>query len=295
MPAPQDQISDEQMAAGYGWSYAFLKQNPELYKVFKSAVAEGWGAPLFVAKVRNTKWYRTLSEPTRQYEVLRATDPAEWNRRIEQASASVSTVYQQLYGSKPPAKLLRNMAGLTFKLGYSEEQVRDMVGRAANASNLMRNGIGGTLGEAEQAIRKSMEDYGVDLSDSWMSRQLNYIATGRADTGATIDYLRNVAKNKYRAFAQQIDQGMTVRDIAEPYRQLMAKTLEISDGQLTVSDKTIQRALLAVDDKNQPAAKPLWQFEQDLKNDPRWNKTQNAQDAIMSAGRKVLNDMGFSS
>lgn len=290
---PQDTISEQEMSANYGWALNFLKSNAELYKVFKLAVAEGWPGTMFVAKVRATNWYRKLPEATRQFETLRATDPAEWSRRLQQSQASVGAMYQQLTGTKPNAKLLRNMAGLAFKYGWSEQEVRDRIGRTVDSGREMQNGIGGTLGEAEQAIRKGMEDYGVDLSDSWMSRQLNKIATGAADTGTIVDYLRGVAKNKYRGFAQQIDQGMTIRDIAEPYRQLMAKTLEISDQSITVSDNQIQRALLAHEKDGTPTPKPLWQFEQDLANDPRWNKTQGAQDRIMSAGRKVLNDFGL--
>jgi hypothetical protein len=37
----------------------------------------------------------------------------------------------------------------------------------------------------------------------------------------------------------------------------------------------------------------LWQFEQDLRKDPRWNFTKNAQDSLMNTTRKVLQDFGL--
>jgi hypothetical protein len=91
---------------------------------------------------------------------------------------------------------------------------------------------------------------------------------------------------------------MTVKDIAEPFRQLMSKVLELPDKGISISDPTIQKALqFRPPAKGKVAAGPaqmaLWQFEAQLKNDKRWNGTQNAQDTIMAAGRKVLSDWGL--
>jgi hypothetical protein len=185
-------------------------------------------------------------------------------------------------------------------LGYSDNEIHDLVGRSFNAAVQMKKGIGGTLGEAERQIRTAVEDYGLDMGEPWIANQLNYVATGRADATSIADYLRKQAISKYGAFQQELENGMTMRDIAEPYKQLMAKTLEISDKSLTISDPSIQKAL-----QNRPPAKngkpgtpvamPLWQFEEGLKADKRWNGTQNAQDSIMAAGRKVLADWGLTS
>jgi hypothetical protein len=77
----------------------------------------------------------------------------------------------------------------------------------------------------------------------------------------------------------------------------MAKTLEISDAGITTNDKYIQRALTYRPTVGQKVQAPqplnLADFERELKNDPRWNRTKGAQDSIMSAGRQVLTDMGF--
>lgn len=295
MPTNRDTISNEEMtAAGYGWSLGFLKSYPELYSLFRSAVKGGWSQGQFIARVRNSKWYRTHGEAQRQAMVLQKTDPAEWNRRHAAMRAQIDSIFQQLTGRNyRGTKLAYNIAQQALTYGLSEDEIRAIVGRSVQIRDRMKGGLGGSLGEAEQALRKAKEDYGIDLSESWMERALHNIAFGTADVNATADYIRGLAKSRYRAFANQIDQGMTIRDIAEPYRQLMAKTLEISDGQISTSDGTIQRALTATDDKHQPMAKPLWQFETELKNDPRWAKTNGARDQAMSVVTKVLQDWGF--
>jgi hypothetical protein len=288
----------EDMASKYGWALAVLRSNPELSKLFDNAVNGSYTSQKFVAELRNTNWYKTRGETARQNEVLKGADPAEYKRRMSQMSASVADSYTAMTGQAPNAKLLASMTNLAFMGGYSDAEIRDLVGKSFSTAQQMKNGLGGTLGEAERQIRTAIEDYGLDMGESWISRQLNYVATGRTDATATANYLQKQAMSKYGAYKDELEQGMTMRDIAEPFRQLMAKTLELSDKSLSLSDPSMQKALLYREPAKggkpgAPAAMPLWQFESQLKNDPRWTGTQNAQDTIMAAGRKVLADWGL--
>ena len=57
---------------------------------------------------------------------------------------------------------------------------------------------------------------------------------------------------------------------------------------------TIRKALGSSGDKDgKPGSTPLWQFEQELRQDPRYMKTQKAQDSTMAVGHQVLRDMGL--
>lgn len=296
---PKKTAQEQQdLASSYGWALSMLRSNPELSKLFDNAVAGTWNTSRFVAELRDTKWYKTRGEAQRQVEVLRRTDPAEFSRRQSQKRAEVEDAYYRMFGQKPSARQLTVMTNSAFAFGFSDAEVQNMVGSAANAANQMKKGLGGTLGEAERQIRTALEDYGLDFSEAWLSRQLNYIATGRTDATAVANYLRQGAISKYGAYKDELENGMTIRDIAEPYRQLMAKVLEVPDKGLSLSDPTIQKALqFRAPAKGKtpggPAQMPLWQFESQLKADPRWNGTQNAQDSIMAAGRKVLTDWGL--
>lgn len=82
-------------------------------------------------------------------------------------------------------------------------------------------------------------------------------------------------------------------DLASPYMQSMGNILEVNPGELDLFNPTIRKALQATDDKGQPTSKPLWQFENELRKDPRWLKTKNAQDSLLSAGHQVLSDFGL--
>lgn len=288
----------QDIASNYGWALSMLRSNPELSKLFDQAIAGTWNSSRFVAELRDTKWYQSRGEAQRQNEVLRKVDPGEYKRRANQMRANVEDAYFRMFGQKPSAHLLTVMTNSAFAFGFSDAEIQNLVGSAANSAKQMKAGLGGTLGEAERQIRGALEDYGLDFGESWIARQLNYVATGRADATSIANYLKQGAISKYGAYKDELEQGMTMRDIAEPYRQLMAKVLEVPDKGLSISDPTIQKALqfrppAKAGKPGAPGQMPLWQFESQLKADPRWNGTQNAQDSIMGAARKVLTDWGL--
>jgi hypothetical protein len=301
--APLEQQKD--FAANYGWALAVLRSAPELSKLFDRAIAGGFNQARFVAELRNTKWYRSRAESVRQGEVLRKADPAEYARRIKQAAAMVADQYYAMTGRRMGGPTAAHLGQSAFLYGFNDAEVRDMVANTVSSAKLMKGGIGGTLGEAERQLRQAADDYGIDPSSTWFLNTINNIAWQNTDVSAEISKLRQLAKSKYAAFADRLDKGETMKEIVEPYRQVMAKTLEISDQGIRIADKQIQAALMyapktaaegANNSGNKPTAPvgmPLWQFEQQLKNDPRWNKTKGAQDASMAAARQVLQDLGF--
>jgi hypothetical protein len=290
--------TQEEQAAQYGWSYAVLRSNPELSALFDRAVKSQFTGARFVAELRDTKWYKSHGESYRQAEVLKKADPAEWNRRREAMRSQISDVYYGLTGRRAGGTILWKFADQALMYGYGEGEIRDLAGRMVQGQNLMKHGgLGGQLGDAERQLRQAAEDYGLPFSDTAIARQVNAIAQQQQDLTSTIAYYRKAAASKYAGFANEIKAGMTVKDIAEPYKQLMAKTLEISDRGISVNDGLIQKALthrqMVGKKLGPPAGMALHEFEKQLKNDPRWGKTNNARDSVMNVGLQVLRDFGF--
>jgi hypothetical protein len=73
----------------------------------------------------------------------------------------------------------------------------------------------------------------------------------------------------------------------------MSNILEIDPNTIGLNDVYVNQALTGLNAEGKPSTKPLWQFEQDLRKDPRWNFTKNAQDSLMNTTRKVLQDFGL--
>ena len=97
------------------------------------------------------------------------------------------------------------------------------------------------------------------------------------------NYIQSLAASKYVALKDRIMAGESVRQIADPYMQSYAKLLEVDRENVKLDDPLIQRALQARDAKGKPTTQTVYDFEQTLRNDARWRKTDNARDTGMAA------------
>lgn len=73
----------------------------------------------------------------------------------------------------------------------------------------------------------------------------------------------------------------------------MANLLEIPDAQIDLYDQTIQKALQHRQQDGTPTLKPLWQFEEDTRKDPRWLSTNNAGERLMGTTNSILKMWGL--
>lgn len=145
---------------------------------------------------------------------------------------------------------------------------------------------------SRQDLLNTAKSYGVNMGDAWYQRAGNQIMKGQ-DPERYLDDIRKAAASRYSAFADRILAGATVEEIASPYLQSYASTLELNPYDLDVMDPTIQQALLNTDDAGQNRPINLFEFERNLKKDPRWQQTRNAQQQYSGLATRILQDFGL--
>jgi hypothetical protein len=163
--------------------------------------------------------------------------------------------------------------------------------RIASTGNI--NFATGEAAKTIDSLKATAASYGVSYDPSWYNQSAKDILTGKIDNDTLAQQLKELAKSRYPSLAKQIDAGYTVKQVASPYLQSMANILEINPNDITMEDPTIKQAFTSLNADGQPSTKALWQFEQDLKQDPRWRFTKNAQTDLMGTARKVLQDFGL--
>jgi hypothetical protein len=67
----------------------------------------------------------------------------------------------------------------------------------------------------------------------------------------------------------------------------MANTLEINPETIDMNDPTLRTAITA------DAEVPLYQFERQLRQDNRWQYTNQAKSEVANATQQILKDFGF--
>lgn len=282
------------LADSYGLSAALINSNKELKNLFKQAVKGSWSADVFTAKLKNTKWWSTQSDTLRQYITLKYTDPATYKQNynnawthVNQLAVQVGLPSQIYAGGKTGTNLLAQATYNSLALGWSDDRIKDWLGTKVSTHG---GAMYGEAGDAFDKLHSLAYTNGIKLSSSWYTTAARSIVSG---TGTQEQYeaqIRQQAAAKYSAFADQIKAGQNVIDLASPYIQDVSKILEVPDTDVDLFNSHVSKAMTY---NKGGQSYSLWQFENDLRADPLWKKTQNAQDSAMSTAHQVLTQFGL--
>jgi hypothetical protein len=269
---------------------AFFNSDPELKKLLNSAVSGNWTPQQFVAKLQNTRWFKTKGEAARQIYALQTADPATFKQRLTTASTQVGRIAAQM-GAALPYGTNTEISKHALALGWSEDQIRGALTQyiKGDKSGLYRGGAGA----AQMQIREVASDYGYSLSPAQSGNWIKGMVNGSVTIEQVKQQMMAYAASKYPGLADRINAGETLEQIAAPYKDSYSKVLEVPATAVNLRDPAIQKALQAKDAKGKPTTQSVWQFEQDLKSDPRWLQTNNARDQLVGNTRKVLQDFGL--
>lgn len=290
-PSDTKKLSAEELAATYGWAYGFLKSHKELRGLFDDAVKDSWSADKFQAKLRNTKWWKENSDTMRQAAAEKATDPATYNAKVQAAKVQVMQLAGEM-GAAIPSKKLGKIAEQMIKTGMDEALLRNTLG--AYITFQEKGGtLRGAAGQYEHAIREFAYQQGVKLDKQTVKNQAQLIGRGVATEQDFKNQIVGQAISMFPSYKAQLEAGQTMMDIASPYIQMMADDLEIPYTRVDLGDPLIKRALNGVDQQGKPVGMDQVTFQQMIRSDPRWGRSQKAQDSAFTVGLKVLKDMGF--
>lgn len=148
-------------------------------------------------------------------------------------------------------------------------------------------------------------DYQTQLSQ-WVSR--NGI---ELDAGTVAKYIENMTlqnqslndvKQEIRmtyllgafpAWSDRIEAGYDPEQIVSPYRSSAAKLLEMDPDQLGFDDPLIKMSMQSTGPDGKPKVLPLYEFEQKVREDPRWQYTDNAYASYTRVGQDLLRMFGL--
>jgi hypothetical protein len=268
-PARRDKLT----LADVGWNRAVLQSNAELNRLFTNAVAGSWNAAKFQAELKNTKWYKNTSARWQQTEILRTTHPAEYKNGLAAARQAVINQAAKV-GATLDEATLNYASSQLYRQGWQPEQLDAAL---SGYVKIKQGQVGGETGTSIDQLRALADANGVSYNDNYYQTAAQSIVKGTKTLQDYVNDVRVQAASAYPVYADQIKAGQNVKDIASPYIQRMGALLEINDQDINLNDSTIREAISGINPETGKAqAKSLWQFENDLRKDPRWAKTANA-------------------
>jgi hypothetical protein len=150
--------------------------------------------------------------------------------------------------------------------------------------------LGGSIGGDLTALRATAQANGFNLDTSFGSSINDWLQ--RLAKGESIETFKNTIRGAAKLglpdkVANLLDQGLDLKDIYAPYRNVMASVLEVAPDSISLDDKTLRMAIGPEKEMS------IYDFQRSLRKDARWQYTDNARQEASDSVLKVLKDFGF--
>lgn len=291
-PAKPSKTFDQALKE-YGYLGSLANSIPELRTLLKTAWENNYDNARFGKELQDSKWWKQTADSVKQDQILRVSKPGEYRAKQNDLINKTRLLASQM-GVSLGEGVHSNLAKVVnhaMAFGWDETQLRQAIG-GYYAYTKDGQTAGGTAGQIQQKIRSLYASQGLGFGMEHVNKATANVLTGKIPIETYEAQIRNAAASKYTGWAEQIKSGMTVAELAEPYRQSMSNLLEIPDDQVKITDPTLQRAMLAQTPDGKPSTMPLWQFEKALRKDPRRDKTKGAANEAFDVLRKIKEDWG---
>jgi hypothetical protein len=277
----------------YGYIATLANSIPELKSILNRAMSGKWTPDKFSQAVQDSRWWKLNSDQVKQNAILRATKPGEYSAQRGAMTAKIRTLAKSMgvgltEGSHGSLNALVNHA---MALGWDDTTLAQNIGHYFH----YRGGVGtGQAAALQQQIRNIRADYGLGNNSQMDAHHVHLILMGQETVDSFKAQAEQSALSRYPGFAQQLREGQTMTQIADPYIQTIAQTLEMSPSDVDLMDPSVQKALQAKDQHGNNVPMTLWQTADMMRQDPRYDHTNQAVNGAYGLLNQMGKDFGFS-
>jgi hypothetical protein len=276
---------------------SLLDSVPELSTLVSEAIDQGWTPAKFQNAVQDSDWWKTHSATARQVIIQRANDPKSFKQSLNNTTSAVTAMAHQM-GFSVDGATLRAIANSALLTGNDTNQgwLQQQLGRHVDYSKVKNTGsLKGQMAATASQLQQQAAQYGMNWTAAQVAQRAQQVVQGSTTIDTYTAQLKQWAKSAFPALAKDIDAGQTVQQLADPYVQSMSQLLEVDPGTLNLYTPSIRRALQGVQDPKtkERQVMNLSDFEDHVRQDPRWQYTQNAKDTMSTALLKMGADFGF--
>lgn len=291
--------AETDFAARVGAAYAVIQQDPELYSWFQGKTRQYLQNP--TAFSEDAFFLELDQQPFAQKYSKAAIADMDFELRYpevyaQQLDAQVESIRDAAVqaGATSLAQNdteLRDLAKRVRRMGLNQAQLQNTIAGYVEAVD---GRFRGNAREIESNLKTWAMRNGIGLSSTLAADYVRKIQAGDTTEADVLqDLRRSYMSGAYPAWADRIDSGMDIYDIASPYRKRMADLLEVGEETIDLNDPLLQRGLQGVGSDGKPSVVPLYEFERQVREDPRWQYTDNAYKTYTDVGTQLLQMFGF--
>jgi hypothetical protein len=289
---PKEVISNR-----WGFAYAVINQDRALKRFFNKKVTEylrnpsGFSKEAFFLELEKQPFAQKYSTAAIEDMNFQARYPEIYRQQIDGEVEELRDITLNM-GAQLDEQELYRLAQDKRRLRLTDAQVTN---RLANDYLVAREGrFTGAAGNKQDQLNRWARSNGLSLSPDVVQKYVRRIAAGdMTEDDVKNDLRRTYLLGAYPAWADRIEQGFDPSEIAAPYKSKMAALLEIDEEQIDLNDSLLQRAMQGVGADGKPKVTPLYEFDREIRNDQRWQYTNNAKETYSGMADQLLKMFGF--
>ena len=300
-------------AAGLDLAGTIFEHVPSLKILLDEYVTKGWTNSRFIQELRNDLWYKKNSKEIKErytqlynYQDLVASGQADgttdYEKQIDTLKNQIINKANQMGSglASDPAAVQRAAENMYItNTGIDDALTTKLLAAAirpigSTIGGKPTQGYSGKALQDYQTIQAAAKANGFRVSDiipggTNEQQVLQGIATGAIDVNRITQDARKLAAQGQPQYVRDLlGQGYNLDQVYAPYRQTMANILEVGDpNQIDLNDPTLRMAITDKGDMN------LFDFKKALRQDQRWQYTDQARQDVSGTALNVLRDFGF--
>lgn len=294
-PAPANQSQEEKITAlamtQHGGVLAPYVADPEIRALLGRYVRGEIDDATLQGLVMQTKMWTTSTGSQRAWQTLEASDPASAAQKVQAQSAAIMAAARQQGVTLDQARA-DQLAKESLRSGWNETQLQQSITAEFHYQSSL---LAGKAADYRSQVENLANAYGLPFSDAQKAIYVTWMVQGLADQGFVESTFRDYAKGMYPTLTQWFDEGKTLEQFADPYRQQAANTLGVNPQTVDWKDPKWGQALNYIDPKtNQKRPMTLDEWNQTMRSDERygWKNTSNAKAEAYGIVLNLAKSMG---
>ncbi len=218
---------------------------------------------------------------------------ADVNRAVDVKRQAVNAAIEK-YGIELPEGQLDILAREAWRNNWGVTEI-DLNLRPFLADTLETGeDLRGTAGDFQNDLSQWASRNGLSIDRSMLAKYVGNMTLGQQTLDDVKQELRTTyLMGAYPAWADRIEKGFDPEAISRPYRSAAAKLLEVNEDEISLDDPLLKRGLQGTGADGKPRVVPLYEFESEIRKDPRWDKTNNAYETYTKVGTDLLRMFGL--
>lgn len=282
-------VAASELANAWGLSYALLSDptyGPELQEVLRLLNKNDLTGARKALEL--SKFFQNNGVTVASRIKMKAAQPGAYADALEKYKLAQKQRLTAV-GIKVDPNKIDAILTQAYDTGLDENQLNNMILGTQDYSAK----FGGTTLGSIDSLKQYASSFGMSYGETFWDTYSKDLFAGTTTVEDIKAKIRQDSASAYPVYADGINEGKSLDAMMSAYKTSIANILEVDPDTITFNDKNLRRAGQYVDANGKPALMPIWQFEQELRNDPRWEFTNNARSTVDSMSLKVLRDWGL--